>query len=59
MAEVNTLACTVVANMAKSAPDTPAKNELMTNDRLLCLARFTPMASAAISSSRMALKTRP
>ena len=54
MAEVNTLACTVVANMAKSAPDTPAKNELMTNDRLLCLARFTPMASAAISSSRMA-----
>ena len=35
------------------------KNELITNDISLCLKRFIPMAWAAISSSRMALKARP
>ena len=45
--------------MAMVAPDTPAKKELVTKDSILCLARLMPMASAATSSSRMALNARP
>ena len=45
--------------MASIAPPTPAKKELMQKAIRLCLARLMPMASAAISSSRMALKARP
>ena len=46
-------------NMASSPPATAAKNELMTKEDSLCLNRLMPMDSAAISSSRMALKARP
>ena len=45
--------------IARSPPEMPAKNELATNDILLCFARFIPMVSAAISSSLIALKARP
>ena len=40
-------------------PEIPAKKELMTKLISLCLKRLMPMASAATSSSRMALKARP
>ena len=59
MVEVYTLAWALLANMANRAPPTPAKKEEMQKASRLCLARLTPMASAAISSSRMALKARP
>ena len=45
--------------MASMPPPTPAKKELMIKAIRLCLARLMPMASAATSSSRMALKARP
>ena len=45
--------------MARSPPDTPAKKELTMKLSSLCQNRFIPMASAVISSSRMALKARP
>ena len=53
------LACAIDSTMAMVAPDTPAKKELTTKEIILCLARLIPMASAATSSSRMALKARP
>ena len=59
MAVVKVLAWAWLANMANMAPPTPAKKELMQKESRLCLARLMPMASAAISSSRMALKARP
>ncbi len=59
MADLNVLAWTVVWYMASSAPEMPAKNEEMMNAMRLWWARLMPMASAAISSSRMALKARP
>ena len=59
MVEVKVLACTWFINMASSAPPMPAKKLLMIKLMRLCLARFMPMASAATSSSRMALKARP
>ena len=59
MVEVKVLACTWFMNMASRAPPTPAKKELIMKLMRLCLARFIPMASAATSSSRMALKARP
>ena len=59
MVAVKTFACAFATYIAKSAPPTPAKNELVTNESILCLARLMPMASAATSSSRMALKARP
>ena len=40
-------------------PPTPAKNAPITKESTLCLKRFIPMASAAISSSRIALKALP
>ena len=59
MVEVKVLACKLDWNMASSAPPMPAKKELIIKACILCLARLMPMASAAISSSRMALKARP
>ena len=59
MVEVKVLACTWFMNMASSAPPTPAKKELMMKLMRLCLARLMPMASAAISSSRIALNALP
>ena len=59
MVEVKVLAWMLDWNMASSAPPTPAKKELMRNACILCLARLMPIASAAISSSRMALNARP
>ena len=48
-----------IDTIAIMAPDTPAKKELVTKLIILCFARLIPMASAAISSSRMALNDRP
>ena len=45
--------------IAISAPPIPEKNELITNDSSLCRVRLMPIASAAISSSRIALNARP
>ena len=59
MADLKLLAWAMPSTMAMPAPDTPAKKELMQKDMILCLARLMPMASAATSSSRMALKDRP
>ena len=59
MAVLNCAAWTVYWNMASMAPEMPAKKELMTKLISLCLKRLMPMASAAISSSRIALKARP
>ena len=59
MAVVKDLAWTVVWYMASMAPPTPAKKEEMQKASCLWWARLTPMASAAISSSRMDLKARP
>ena len=50
---------TDVLHMASMAPATPQKKELTTKEIILCRARLMPMASAAISSSRMALNARP
>ena len=44
---------------ANSPPATPAKNEEMTNARTLYPVVFTPIASAATSSSRIAQRLRP
>ena len=59
MEVVKVLAWAWLANMANRPPPTPAKKELMQKAIRLCLARLMPMASAATSSSRMALKARP
>ena len=59
MAVVKVLAWAWLANMANMPPPTPAKKELITKASRLCLERLMPMASAATSSSRMALKARP
>ena len=59
MVEVNTFACALATYMANSAPPTPEKKLEMTKESILCLNRLMPMASAATSSSRMALKARP
>ena len=59
IAEVKALACMVLEYMASIAPPTPAKKELMQKASCLWRARLMPMASAATSSSRMALKARP
>ena len=59
MAVVKLLACTLCWNMASSAPPMPAKKELVQKEIILCFIRLMPMASAAISSSRMALNARP
>ena len=59
MEVVKVLAWAWLANMANRPPPTPAKKELMQKAIRLCLARLMPMASAAPSSSRMALKARP
>ena len=59
MAVVKVLAWAWVANMANMPPPTPAKKEDTQKLSRLCLARLMPMASAATSSSRMALKARP
>ena len=48
-----------VKDMANRAPPTPEKKLEITKDSILCLNRLMPMASAATSSSRMALKARP
>ena len=45
--------------IASKAPEIPAKNELMINAICLWVESLIPMASAAISSSRMALKALP
>ena len=59
MVEVYTMAWALLAYMANRAPPTPAKKELMQKESILWWGRLMPMASAAISSSRMALKARP
>ena len=46
-------------NTASMPPATPVKKEEITKDSSLCRNRLIPMASAATSSSRMALKARP
>ena len=56
MADLNWLAWMVVWNMASKAPEIPAKKELMIKASRLWWARLIPMASAATSSSRIALK---
>ena len=58
-AMVNVVEDTAPRNIAISAPPMAAKNELMIKLICLCLARSMPIASAAISSSRMALNARP
>ena len=47
------------STIAIMAPETPAKKELTVKESILCFARLMPIASAATSSSRMALKARP
>ena len=59
MAEVKLLACTLFWYIASIAPPTPAKKLLRQKANCLCRARLMPMASAATSSSRMAMKARP
>src|SRR5574344_475367 len=59
IADLNWLAWIVVWNIASSAPEMPAKKELMTNAKRLWCARLMPIASAATSSSRIALNARP
>ena len=59
MADLKLLACAMESTIASVAPATPAKKELVTKESILCLARLMPIASAATSSSRMALKARP
>ena len=46
-------------NTARSPPAIPVKNELNIKASSLCLNKFTPIASAAISFSLIALKARP
>ena len=58
-AEMNGVDAIELWNIARSAPPSPAKKELMMKLSCLCLNRFTPIASAAISSSLMALKALP
>ena len=55
MEDLNCAAWMVFMNIASSAPPTPAKKQEMQKAICLCLKSLTPMASAAISSSRMAL----
>ena len=56
---MNVLASIERMYLASIAPPRPAKNELIINEICLCFERLIPIASAAISSSRMALKARP
>ena len=50
-AEMNGVDAIELWNIARSAPPNPAKKELTIKLICLCLNRFTPIASAAISSS--------
>ena len=59
MVEVKALAWAFATYIAKSAPPMPAKKLEMTNDIVLCLKRAIPIASAAISSSLIALNALP
>ena len=59
MLEVKGVEATELWNIARSAPPSPAKKELIIKLICLCLNRLTPIASAAISSSLMALKALP
>ena len=59
MADLKLLACAMDSTIAIMAPETPAKKELTVKEIILCFARLMPMASAATSSSRIALKARP
>ena len=59
MAVVKFLAWALNWNMASSAPPIPAKKLLVQKESILCFIRLMPIASAAISSSRMALNARP
>ena len=59
MADLKLLAWAMPSTMAIPAPATPAKKEEIQKESILWRARLMPMASAAISFSRMALKARP
>ena len=59
MADLKLFACAMARTIAMHAPAMPAKKELVQKEIILCFARLMPIASAAISSSRMALKALP
>ena len=59
MADLKLDAWAMLSTIAMQAPAIPAKKQLVQKESILCFARLMPMASAAISSSRIALNALP
>ena len=57
--KVNILGSMVASRLARRAPPTPAKNDPMVKESSFWRKTSMPMALAAVSSSRIALKTFP